>query len=307
MKRPSIQFSIAIDPVAGDGEEQYRRARVADENGVELVTLMDHPYNTNLFETWTLLTAIAMRTERVRVGTNVANLPLRPPAMLAKQAATLDVLSGGRVELGLGAGAYWPGIEAMGGPKRSGPEAYQAFKDAMHIIRGYWDNAGRSFSYEGQIYRVKGVRPGPKPAHRIPIWTGATGPKMMNLTGRLADGIWVSTSYVSREKLLENNERIDEGAAEAGRETADIRRGYNVMGIVDLGRPDTSQTEDKPNNIYGPVEHWVEQILELYHDYRQDTINFWPVSGNQFVQIEAFAREIVPAVRERLDAEQVSE
>jgi alkanesulfonate monooxygenase SsuD/methylene tetrahydromethanopterin reductase-like flavin-dependent oxidoreductase (luciferase family) len=261
---------------------------------------MDHPYNTNLFETWTLMTAIATRTERVKVATDVANLPLRLPAMLAKQAATLDILSGGRVELGLGAGAYWPGIEAMGGPKRSGPEAYQAFKDAMHIIRGYWENAGKSFSYEGKIYRVKGVRPGPKPAHRIPIWTGASGPKMLNLTGRLADGVWHSTSYVSRQRFAEMNELIDAGAEEAGRDTTEVRRGYNVMGILDLGRPDTTKTEDKPNNIYGPVEHWVEQILELYHDYRVDTINFWPVSGNQFVQIEAFAHEVVPAVREKV-------
>jgi alkanesulfonate monooxygenase SsuD/methylene tetrahydromethanopterin reductase-like flavin-dependent oxidoreductase (luciferase family) len=273
---------------------------VADENGVELVTLMDHPYNTKLFETWTLLTAIAARTERVHVGTNVANLPLRPPAMLAKMAATLDVLSGGRVELGLGAGAYWPGVEAMGGPKRSPGEAYRGFEDALHIIRGFWDNAGKSFSYEGEIYQVKGVRPGPKPAHRIPIWTGAAGPKMLNLTGRLADGVWVSTSYVSRQKLLENSELIDAGAEEAGRETAEIRRGYNVMGILDLGRPDTTKTEDNPNNIYGPVDHWVEQIVELYQDYRQDTINFWPVSGNQLVQIEAFAKEVVPTVREQL-------
>jgi alkanesulfonate monooxygenase SsuD/methylene tetrahydromethanopterin reductase-like flavin-dependent oxidoreductase (luciferase family) len=300
MKRPSIQFGIAIDPEAGDIEEPFRRAKVADDNGVELITMMDHPYNTNLFETWTLLTAITARTKQVKVATDVANLPLRLPAMLAKQAATLDVLSGGRVELGLGTGAYWAGIVAMGGPKRSGPEAYQAFDDAMHIIRGYWENAGKSFSYEGQIYGVKGVRPGPKPAHRIPIWTGAAGPKMLNLTGRLADGVWVSTSYVSREKLLENNERIDAGAAEAGRDTAEIRRGYNVMGILDLGRPDTTKTENNPNNIYGPVDHWVEQILELYHDYRQDTINFWPVSGNQFVQIEAFAKEVVPAVREKV-------
>lgn len=300
MKRPTIQFGIAIDPVVGDFEEPLRRAKVADESGVELITMMDHPYNTNLFETWTLLTALAMRTERVQVVTDVANLPLRLPAMLAKQAATLDVLTGGRVELGLGAGAYWPGIAAMGGPKRSGREAYEAFEDALHIIRGYWENAGKSFSYEGQIYRVKGMRPGPAPAHRIPIWVGASGPKMLNLTGRLADGVWHSTSYVSRQRFVEMNELIDAGAKEAGRNTADIRRGYNVMGILDLGRPDTTKTEDKPNNIYGPVEHWVVEILTLYHDFRVDTINFWPVSGNQFVQIEAFAKEVVPLVREQV-------
>ncbi|MFZ0546215.1 MAG: LLM class flavin-dependent oxidoreductase, partial [Candidatus Promineifilaceae bacterium] len=272
MKRPSIQFGISIDPSSADPAEPFHRAKVADENGVALITLMDHPYNTNLFETWTLLTALAMKTERVHMATNVANLPLRPPAMLAKMAATLDVLSNGRMELGLGAGAYWPGVEAMGGPNRSAGEAYRAFRDALHIIRGYWGNAGKSFTYEGEVYKVKGARPGPEPAHRIPIWTGAYGPKMLNLTGRMADGIFVSSSYVSRQRLLEINEQLDAGAAEAGRETADIRRGYNVMGILDLGRPDTAKTEDKPNNVYGSVDHWVEQLVALYNDYRQDTL-----------------------------------
>ncbi|MFZ0548168.1 MAG: hypothetical protein WAM60_22170, partial [Candidatus Promineifilaceae bacterium] len=62
------------------------------------------------------------------------------------------------------------------------------------------------------------------------------------------------------------------------------------------------QTEDKPNNVYGSVDHWVEQLVALYNDYRQDTLIFWPVSGNQLVQIEAFATEVVPRVREQLDS-----
>jgi alkanesulfonate monooxygenase SsuD/methylene tetrahydromethanopterin reductase-like flavin-dependent oxidoreductase (luciferase family) len=66
-----------------------------------LITVMDHSYNRRLFDTWTLLTALTARTERAHVGTNVLNLPLRPPAMLAKMAATLDVITGG---LGAGAG-----------------------------------------------------------------------------------------------------------------------------------------------------------------------------------------------------------
>lgn len=123
---------------------------------------------------------------------------------------------------------------------------------------------------------------------------------MLRLTGRMADGILVSTIYVSPERLLEINERIDEGAAEAGRSPTEIRRGYNLMGVLDLGRSDTKAGEQQAHNIYGPVQHWVDEIVRFYHDYRQDTFTFWPVAGNERLQIEGFAREVVPAVKEAL-------
>lgn len=293
-------FGTNVDPSAADPQEPFRRASVADEHGLDLITLMDHPYLGHLFDTWTLMTALAMKTKRVRLSTNVANLPLRPPTMLAKMVASLDVLTEGRVELGLGAGSMWDGITAFGGPKRSPGEAYTAFKDALHILRGMWDNAGNSFSYDGKIYQVRGARPGPAPAHRIPIWGGATGPRMLRLIGRMADGIMVSTFKVTLEGLLEINELIDEGAQAVGRSPSDIRRCYNMMGVLDLGRPDTKADEQNPNNIYGPIQHWIDTIVDLRQNYRQDTFIFWPVAGNEGLQIEAFAQEVVPAVKEAL-------
>lgn len=297
---PDPLFGISIDPSAADREEPFRRAQVADERDLDLITLMDHPYIAGLFETWTLLTALAMRTERVRVGTNVLNLPLRPPAMLAKKAATLDVLSGGRLEFGLGAGARWDGIVAYGGPRRSAGEAYRAFEDALHILRGMWENAGDSFSYEGPVYPVRDAQPGPAPAHDIRIWVGATGPRMMRLIGRMADGLFVSHNYVPPKKLKVLNEGIDEGAEQVGRDPSQIRRGYNLMGVLDLGREDTRVPGLKENYVQGPVDDWVQKILTWHREYRQDTFIFWPVAGNQIVQIEGFAQEVVPAVKEAL-------
>ena len=96
-------FAASIDPSAADPREPFERARNADENGLDLITIMDHPYNARLFDTWTLLTAIGHATRNIHLATNVASLPLRPPALLAKQAATLDILTEGRMELGLGA------------------------------------------------------------------------------------------------------------------------------------------------------------------------------------------------------------
>jgi alkanesulfonate monooxygenase SsuD/methylene tetrahydromethanopterin reductase-like flavin-dependent oxidoreductase (luciferase family) len=299
LARPPL-FGLSIDPAAADPEDPFNRAQAADRSGLDLVTIMDHPYNAKLLDTWTLLTALAMRTERVHLGTNVICTPLRPPAMLAKMAATLDVLSGGRLELGVGAGAYWAGIEAYGGEKRSPGEAVDAFEDVLHIVRGMWDNAGGRFSYEGKFYRVKGARPGPAPAHPIRLWTGAYGPRMLGLTGRLADGVLVTTTYMRAGGFAEHNKRLDEGVKAAGRAPTDIRRGINLMGVIDLGRPETRLEEPEPGQIVGPPERWVERIVRYAKEDRQDTFIFWPLAGATLLQVEAFATEVVPAVKRLL-------
>ncbi len=300
-EQPTPQFGINIDPRAQDIQIALRRAQIADQGGLDLIGIMDHPYNRRLYETWTLLSFLAARTEQVHLITNVANLPLRAPAMLGKMAATLQAISGGRLELGLGAGAFWEGIEAYGGPPRSPGEAYAAFEDALHILQKMWDPAGKTVDYQGAIYHARGLRPGPVPSQPIPIWVGASGPRMLRLTGKMADGILVSSSYEPPPRLLEINERIDAGAEQAGRSPDQVRRGYNLMGILDLGREDTAISEDRPGNIYGPVEVWVEALVNFYRQYRQDTFMFWPTAGNQEIQMQAFAGEVVPAVRQALD------
>ncbi len=299
MAQPLL-FGINVDPTTDELDETLQRTQLADDNGLDLCTIQDHPYNRRYLDTWTLLAFLAARTQHIHLGTNVANLPLRPPAMLAKQAATLDVLSGGRLELGLGAGAYWPGIMAMGGPKRSPAEAYGAFEEALYIIKGMWANAGRAFTYEGEFYRVKGAQPGPVPAHPIRIWTGAVGPKMQRLTGRLADGILVSSTYVPPERLVEMNERIDQGAAEAGRPMDAIRRGYNLMGIIDVGQFGSGIPSHEPGVLYGSVQEWVDLLVRYHTDYRLDTFIFWPVADAPLAQLAAYAQEVIPAVRAKV-------
>jgi alkanesulfonate monooxygenase SsuD/methylene tetrahydromethanopterin reductase-like flavin-dependent oxidoreductase (luciferase family) len=112
-----VRFGVFVTPEAT--ERPLQNATLADALGFDLVGIQDHPYQRRFFDTWTLLTAIAMRTERITVFPDVANLPLRPPSMLAKAAATLDILSGGRLELGLGAGGFWDGIRAYDGQVRT--------------------------------------------------------------------------------------------------------------------------------------------------------------------------------------------
>src|ERR1700683_3098579 len=118
----ALSFGIFVTPQADARPHIIELGRRADAAGLDWVSVQDHPYQPAFLDAWTLLTAIAMATERVGVFPNVANLPLRPPAMLARAAASLDILSGGRVELGLGTGAFWDAIAAMGGPRRTAGE-----------------------------------------------------------------------------------------------------------------------------------------------------------------------------------------
>jgi alkanesulfonate monooxygenase SsuD/methylene tetrahydromethanopterin reductase-like flavin-dependent oxidoreductase (luciferase family) len=119
-------FGSFITPAASALPQLEHAAREAERVGLDLVTVQDHPYNPGFLDTVTLIGHLAARTEHVRFAGNVLNLPLRPPAMLAKQIATLDRLSGGRVELGLGAGAFWDAIEAYGAPRLTRGQAVDA-------------------------------------------------------------------------------------------------------------------------------------------------------------------------------------
>jgi alkanesulfonate monooxygenase SsuD/methylene tetrahydromethanopterin reductase-like flavin-dependent oxidoreductase (luciferase family) len=107
-----IEFGLSLVPNAAEVAEARKLAVRADALGLDLLGIQDHPYQWRYLETWMLMADLLARTQRIRVFSDVANLPLHLPAMIAKQAASLDVLSGGRFELGLGAGSFWEAIGA---------------------------------------------------------------------------------------------------------------------------------------------------------------------------------------------------
>lgn len=288
----NLQFGYFLTPDASDYREVLRRARLCDELGFDLIGIQDHPYQSRFLDTWTLIAALAAQTSRVRLFPDVASLPLRPPAVLAKAAASLDLMSGGRIELGLGAGAFWEAIGAMGGPVRSPGQAVAALEEAIHVIRLMWSGQ-RGLRYAGEHYPLRGVHSGPVPAHPIGIWIGAIGPKMLNLTGRLGDGWVPSSSYVPPAKLPAMQARIDEAAVSAGRDPAAIRRIYNVMGRIGDGASSSS--------FVGPAAQWVDELTQLALQDGMDTfiLGLPEPPGDQ---LERFMTEIIPRVRENIAA-----
>ncbi|MBB4912614.1 LLM class flavin-dependent oxidoreductase [Actinophytocola algeriensis] len=287
-----LEFGVFLPPAADQFGEALRLARLADASGLELVSLQDHPYQERFLDTWTSLAVIAAATENVRVFPNVANLPLRPPSVLARSAASLDIITGGRVELGLGAGAFWDAIVAMGGPRRTAGESIDALAEAIEVIRALW-TPGRGAKFEGKHYTLKGAHPGPFPAHDIGIWLGAYKPRMLRLVGRTADGWLPSSPYAPPEQLTDMNRIIDEAAAAAGRSPADIRRLYNISG---------SFSGSGKEFLRGPVPVWVEQLAELA--LTEGTSGFvLMVDAGGDDDLRRFAEEVAPGVRELVDQE----
>jgi alkanesulfonate monooxygenase SsuD/methylene tetrahydromethanopterin reductase-like flavin-dependent oxidoreductase (luciferase family) len=223
----ALALGVFVVPDAQDAPRTLAQIVAADDTGLDLVGIQDHPYQRRYLDTWTLLSFAAARTTRVRLLPDVANLPLRPPAVLAKAAASLDVLSGGRFELGLGAGAFWDAVAAFGGPRRTGPESVDALEEAIAIIRAVWAGE-RNIRIDGEHYRVHGAHAGPVPAHPMGIWLGAYGPRMLRVTGRLADGWLPSVPRLPVEEIGARHAAIDEAARRAGRDPSAVVRACNL-------------------------------------------------------------------------------
>jgi hemerythrin-like domain-containing protein len=283
--RHDLQFGVFITPVAAQAGAVVELSRLADVLGLDIVSFQDHPYQPQFLDTWTLLSVVAAETTNVRVAPNVANLPLRHPVVLARSAASLDILSGGRVELGLGAGTFWDAIAANGGPRLTPGQSVDALAEAIEIIRGIWSADGRAVRHHGAHYHVDGARPGPPPAHPIEIWLGAYRPRMLRLTGAQADG-WVPTlGYASLDDLPEMNARIDEAAANAGRRPEDIRRLFNVNGGFGSG---SGFLEGRPRD-------WAEQLTQLT---LSTGMSAYILAVSSADDIRLFAEEVAPATRE---------
>ncbi len=287
-----LQFGVFVAPEAARWQEVLVTAREADLLGLDSVSLQDHPYQPAHLDTWTLLTYVAAQTERVTVFPNVANLPLRPPAVLAGSVASLDILTGGRVELGLGAGAFWDAIVASGGPRRTPGQAVDALEEAVGVIRALW-TPGRTPPLDGEHYSLHGAKPGPFPVHPVGIWLGAYKRRMLELTGRLADGWLPSLGYVAPEDLSAMNAIIDRAATGAGRSPVDVERLLNISGSF-----------DGSGFLQGLAAEWVEQLAGLALD--EGVSHFvLAVDATDRRDMHRFAEEVVPGVRELVEAERL--
>jgi alkanesulfonate monooxygenase SsuD/methylene tetrahydromethanopterin reductase-like flavin-dependent oxidoreductase (luciferase family) len=288
-----LQFGVFLNPDRDRSASIVEHARAAEAAGFDYVSIQDHPYSGEFLDPLALIGVLMGATERIRFMTNVVNLPLRPPAILAKAAASLDALSGGRFELGLGGGRAWEAIAAMGGPTWTPQQVVRAVDEAITITHYFWSGEPVRPG-ELELFSLGAVAPGPAPAHTIGIWLGAAGPRMLNLLGRRADG-WIAPLSTGFETKAEAQDRIDRSALEAGRNPSDVRRVIQLVGAV----TDHAETMKRPCRGPGnqPIrttsEIWAAIIAKLVIQDRFDTVNFVPQIETA-EQIAAFGDTVIP-------------
>ena len=271
----------------------------ADREGLDLLGIQDHPYAPQYVDTFVLAGDLLAVTRRIGVFPDVANLPLRPPAMLAKTAAALDIVSKGRFNLALGAGGYWDAITRMGVPRRTPQQANAALAEAISVLRALWSHTAEPVHIEGRFYEVAGVVPGPAPAHPIEIWTGAQGPRALELTGAIADG-WAApiASYLPYDRWKSANERIDNAAITAGRDPRGLRRIAQLVGTI-TPQPENLRTKEGDEPVRATAAQWADLVVELATEQHFTAFVFWPERPD-VQQITSYAREVVPQARAML-------
>jgi hypothetical protein len=270
-----LAFGTFITPVNSPVRAAVQRAQLSEELGFDLVTFQDHPYQPTFHDTWTLLSWVAARTTTIQVSANVHNLPLRgQPAVFARAVASLDLLSDGRVAVGLGAGGFWDPIEAIGGRRLTPGQGVDALSEAIEIMHGVWDASERApLRFAGEFYSVNGAKRGPAPAHDIPIWVGAAKPRMQRLIGTKADGWLPSLTWLGPGDLAAGNATIDAAAEDAGRSPREVRRLLNITEIP------------------------VEQLVDLALD---DGVSTFILASDDPTALRRFASEVIPEVRGRV-------
>ena len=278
-----VRFGVFLIPMAD--ADPVAQAIESERLGLDYVGIQDHPYQRRFVDVFALLAMIAGSTARIGLFPDVACLPLRPPAVMAKTAASIDVLSGGRFELGLGAGAFWDAIVAYGGTRLSPGESLDALEEAIEVIRKVWSGE-RGLRFEGEHYHLSGAHSGPVPAHPIGIWLGVYGPRALGIAGRLADG-WVPSLRDDLTMLSRMASRLDEAANNAGRDPGRIRRILNISGTI----------TDGPSSgvLQGPIDQWVDELTVLVLDHGFDT---FVTSADDPRHLQRFAQKVAPTVRD---------
>jgi probable F420-dependent oxidoreductase len=226
--RYGLKFSQQIHPI----EVHVDVWRMADEAGFDHVWPFDHLIalgndpTAPIFDGWTVLGAMAAITRRVRMGLNVTGNLYRHPGLMAKIAVTVDHLSNGRLEFGIGTGWNEPEFAQFALPFPSAGDRVSMLDESLNAMKLLWKEPRASF--EGRFYQLKDAIAEPKPVQhpRPPIWIGSKGARMLRLTARHAD-VWHSNAG-SFEESVALSKALDDDCRKAGREPGAVRRSISV-------------------------------------------------------------------------------
>ena len=283
-----MNFLINNNNSAMEIDNSIKMAQVADDIGFHAFLMPDHYmwgegnlFGNSTMETWITLTHIASKTTRIKVGTLVTPIPFRPPGMLAKMTSTLDILSNGRVILGVGAG--WSQTEFEGYSEWSDANTRVAkTEEGVRLILDLWEKP--KVDFQGSYYNAKGAVLEPKPIqkpHPPLLFGGANrgGTKMLRMAGKYGDICYIPPQVT---ELIDGGfERavaiVKEAAKEAGRE-GKVKFGWNGIG----GPPIESSPQDPVKKIQEASQNGAEYFL----------VNF-PRDESRFEKIKAFGKDVI--------------
>ena len=301
--RPDLRFQVLILPNVS-WEQLLERFTRAEELGFDLAVTADHFVDwtnppSSWFELWTLLSAVAQSTTTIRIAPCVAQIPLRNPAFLVRQALTVDHISNGRLEIGLGLGLpIDPSYDIMGIPNWSNQERAARFKEYVEIVDRLLSN--EVTTYQGRFYEVNHavMNPRPRQAPRPPITIGAMGPLMLKYAATYAD-TWNTMSFAEdfEEQLRETASRVarvTEHCRTIGRTVDSLRFSYNMFDA-------SARSSGGKMRYYESTEifaHMVRRIVDLG---MSEIGLYYPMVEEQVPVFETIARDVIPELRKELE------
>ena len=299
-----IRFQVAIMPNS-DYQTMLSRFQYVEANGFDMATTGDHWVDwTNperpWLEPWVALAGIARETSRIRLAHYVNQIPLRHPAMLARQALTLDHLSEGRFEVGLGIGLEIdPSYEMIGIPNWSVKERVARLPNYIEVVERLLAND--TTTYAGEYYSVKNavMRPRPVQSPRPPLVIAALGPKMLEITAKYANN-WNTLSFKTSfdEQLAETKARIarmDDNLAGLGRDKGDVRYSYQMF-------DPESRASGGEITYYRSTDAFLEKAEPLIEAGMTELGLYFPLVDGQRGVFERIGNEILPALKARYGA-----
>ncbi len=308
MRGDRVKFAVRIHQRHYGFDELKRIWTAADRLGYHSATLYDL-LNAPALECWTALSALATVTERIRLTPLVLANPYRPPALLAKMAATLDVISGGRLELGIGAGGGRGDHLASGYPFPSTRERVDMLEEGLDLITRLW--RGGAVSFRGRYYSVEGaaVLPGPIQRPRPPILVGGHGERhVLRAAARYAD-VCNAGFDMSLDEHRSKLDILREHCREVGRDLSEIEVSHNARVVIaatedkygELVRQLAERSgvcpEEYGRSLKGSVAGTPEKCVQRLREYVDAGITYFfllfpePISTED---LSLFAREVMP-------------
>jgi len=305
-----IDFGVMLRQQKIEYSQIRETAQLCDELGYHSVWLYDHilgmgAIEMDIYEAWTLMSALAEATEKIKVGTMVLCNSFRSPALLAKMAATLDVISGGRLEFALGAGWFEPEYKAYGYPFPDNVTRVTQLREAVQIIRAMWTEEKASF--KGKHYRIDEAYCNPKPVQKPhpPIMLGGAGEKyMLPLIAELADEWNCPATHVGEfdNKLA----ALKKYCQDAGRDVSEI--GISQQTVCVLAKDEAEYAEKLPKaqkryGFFGDIETLgivgtPEQCIEKIKRNEEKGVTKYTIFFSDIMNqdtIKFFAKEVMSA------------